>query len=185
MMKRTLIAIAVVALLTTTVSAAISDPWLGHVDKNRIVKVDGKDTPTIRWPYSINYTAITICTIPVYMEVGMYVEIEKCDEKKVVLKQVECGTIGKGSGDFPCYYGDVSFNARANFPAKFGVDREKVGDTIKDWSAGYDGGDTIDGDGNWHGLKIVVKAWKTQIWKAQPGDQVEVGKLHVTVKPNV
>lgn len=184
MTKRTLIAIAVVALLATAANAAIVD-WYGHIDKNRIVKVDGKDTPTIRWPYEIKYTELTICTIPVYMKVGMYVEVKECDKKKVVLEQVECGTIGKGGGDFPCYEGSVSFDARANFPVKFGVNREKVGDTIKDWSAGYDGGNTIDGDGNWHGLKIVVKAWKTQIWKASPGDEVEVGKLHVTVKPNL
>ena len=30
----------------------------------------------------------------------------------------------------------------------------------------------------------AVKAWKTMIYKASPGDEVDVGKLHVTVKPN-
>jgi len=184
MTKRTLIAIAVVALLTTAANAAIVD-WYGHIDKNRIVKVDGKETATMRWPYEIVYQKLIICTIPVYMKVGMYVEIEKCDEKKVVLEQVECGTIGKGGNDFPCYEGNVSFNARANFNAKFGVDKRKVGDVIKEWSAGYDGGDTILGDGGWHGLKIVVKAWKTQIWNASPGDEVKVGELDITVKPDV
>ena len=59
------------------------------------------------------------------------------------------------------------------------------GDVIGDWSAYYDGGDTVPGDGDWHGVKLCVKAWKTKIYKAAPGDEVSVGSVDITVMPDV
>jgi hypothetical protein len=190
MIKRTLMAIAVVALLATSVYAAIDPDSIFYlsVDKTYAVKVDGKDQPTIRWPYTISYQALTICTIPVKMHVGMYVQILNCDDKKIILEQLNCSDISKGTGDFPCYRGCVDLDVRANFNVKMGASLTKSGDIISgnggDWSAYYDQGvDTIDGDGEYHTVKLCVKAWKSQIYKASPGDEVTVGSVAVTVKP--
>jgi hypothetical protein len=181
MVKRTLIAIAVVALLATSAHAALTEHYFGPYGDDYAVKVDGSEN--VRWPYE--YKALTVCTIPIKMHVGMYVQIEDCKKKKIILQQVDCGDIGQGGDKYPCYLGCTDFNVRANFEVKMSADLEKVGDTIKDWGWYYDGGDVVPGDGDWHNVKVCVKAWSTQIWKASPGDEVDVGKLHVQVKPNV
>lgn len=184
MIKRTLIAIAVVALLATSAHAALSDPYYFPIGDSHAVKVDGHDNPEIRWPYEIKYQALVVCNIPIKMAVGMYVQVKDCKKKKLVLEQVDCGDIGKGAGDYPCYLDCVEFDVRANFEVKMGQNLHKSGDVIKDWSCYYDGGDVVPGDGDWHSMKVCVKAWKTQIYKAAPGDQVSVGSIDITVKPN-
>ena len=183
-MKRTLIAIAVVALLATSAHAAIEDPYYFTSGDHSAIKIDGKDTPTIRWPYKIVYDELVVCNIPIKMKVGMFVQVKDCKDKKIILEQVNCADIGKGSADYPCYLGCVSFDVRANFDVKMGSALHKSGDTIVEWSAYYDGGDTVAGDGDWHPMKLCVKAWKTAIYKAAPGDEVAVGSVDVTVKPN-
>lgn len=197
MIKRTLIAIAVVALLATSAHAALTEFYLpmgpvGDDVKTTAVKVDGKETVDFRWPYTINYKALKLCTVPIYMQVGMYVQVENCKDLKIVLVQRDCGDldIGKGAADFPCYYGCVTFRVRANFPVKMGQELARVGDIIPaddKWSCAYvgDGGDTVPDDGNYKDLKICVKAWGVSLWKSKPGDEVKVGELKITVKPNV
>jgi hypothetical protein len=179
MIKRTLIAIAVVAFLATSAHAALTEHYF-PIGDTWAVKVDGSDN--VRWPWE--YKALEVCVIPIKMHVGMYVQVLDCKKKKIVLQQVDCGDIGQGSDKYPCYLGCVSFDVRANFETKMGTSLEKVGDTVADWSAYYDGGDIVPGDGDWHSVKVCVKAWNTKIYKASPGDEVDVGKLHVTVKPN-
>ena len=179
MIKRTLIAIAVVALLATSAHAALDIHYLPYGD-HHAVKVDGSEN--VRWPYE--YKALVVCNIPIKMHVGMYVQVQDCKKKKIILKQVNCSDIGKGDGDYPCYLGCVEFNVRANFDVKMGASLHKDGDTINEWSAYYDGGDVVAGDGDYHGVKLCVKAWKTSIYKASPGDEVSVGSVDVTVKPN-
>ena len=184
MIKRTLIAIAVVALLATSAHAALSEHYFGPRSDDMAVKVDGSEK--VRWPFE--YKALTVCTIPIKMHVGMYVEVKDCKDKKLILQQVDCGDIGKGGDEYPCYLGCVSFDVRANFEVKMGanLNKGKIGDEtpIKDWDKYYDGGDVIPGDGSYHNVKVCVKAWKTEIWNAPPGDEVTVGTLDVTVKPN-
>lgn len=179
MIKRTLIAIAVVALLATSAHAALDVHYLPFGD-HHAVKVDGSEN--IRWPYE--YKSLVVCNIPIKMHVGMYVQVKECKKKKLVLEQVDCGDIGKGSGDYPCYLDCVDFDVRANFEVKMGTSLNKSGDVIKEWSAYYDGGDVVPGDGHYHNIKVCVKAWKTQIYSAAPGDEVTVGSLSITVKPN-
>jgi hypothetical protein len=180
MIKRTLIAIALVALLVTSAQAALDTHYF-PIGDHQAVKVDGSDN--VRWPWE--YKALTVCTIPIKLNVGMFVQVANCKDKKIVLTQVPCGDIGKGDGDYPCYYGDVTFDVRANFEVKLGQSLEKVGDVIGDWTCYYSGGDVVPGDGNWHPMKVCVAAWLTGIYKASPGDEVDVGKIHITVKPNV
>jgi hypothetical protein len=168
MVKKSLIAIAMLAFLATTVQAGdlAENPW----------KWDD------HWPWT--YTALEICQIPVYMDVGYYVELMKCGEKKIVLKQVSCSDIGKAPEDFPCYYGCVKFNIRANFEVKLGTVLYKNGPVIDGWSASLPLGDIVPGDGAEHEREVCVSAWKAQIWSASPGDEVLVGEVAITVKPN-
>jgi hypothetical protein len=173
MAKRVLIAIAVVALLATTVQAY--DPVIKKDSSNGVKKDNW-------WPFE--YIALDLCTMPIYMDVGMYVQLKDCDKKKIELKQVDCADIEKGSGDFPCYLDCESFDIRANFQVKLGTRLEKTSTAIKDWSAYYDGDDLVPGDGNYYTRTVCVKAWKSEIWTVQPGDKVLVGNLSITVKPN-
>lgn len=180
MIKRTLIAIAVVALLATSAHAALTEHYFPAGDSSA-VKVDGSDN--VRWPWE--YKSLDVCAIPIKMNIGMYVQVIDCKKKKLVLNQVTCGDIGQGDDKYPCYHGCVTFDVRANFEVKMGQWLEKVGDIIGDWSCYYDGGDVVPGDGNPHTMKVCVKAWNTKIYKHAAGDEVEVGKIHITVKPNV
>ena len=187
MIKRTLIAIALVALLTTLAHAelTLSGDKL-FVGDHHAVKVDGSDY--VRWPWE--YKALDVCVIPVYMHVGMYAQVQDCKKKKVVLQQVDCGDIGKGGGDYPCYKGCVKFNVRANFEAVMGsyltkkANDDEFKNPVKDWESWIKSGSPVPDDGNYHEVEACVKAWKTELYKATPGDEVEVGKLHITVKPN-
>ena len=165
MVKRTLIAVAVVALLATVVHAGspnlkFDDGWPGH------------------WVVD----TVDICTIPVYMDVGMYVQVKDCHKREIVLKQVDCSSIGKS--DFPCYKDCDNVEIRANMDVKLGLSKSKIGSVLKDWSAYYDGGDVVTGNGNYQTVKVCVTAWKTEIWKNSPGDKVEVGSVTINVKPN-
>ena len=180
MIKRTLIAIAVVAILATSSHAAIKE-WYFPFGDHYALKVDGSEN--VRWPYE--YKSLTVCSIPIKIQVGMFVQVQDCKKKKIVLKQVGCTeqVMGKGDGDFPCYYGCVDFNVRANFNAQMGQSLEKVGDIGRDWSCSYDGDSTVPGDGSYHNLKVCVKAWKVALWDAPVGDEIDFGKINITVKP--
>ncbi len=180
MVRKTLIAMAAVILLSTVAQAALEEYYFGK-DKHRYVKVDGNEK--VRWPFE--YKALPVCTIPVKMSLGMWVEVEKCDDKKIILEQVDCGDIGKGGGDFPCYLDCEKFRVRANFNVKMGGKLHKEGDVISDWDWYYNGDDVVPGDGDYHEVEVCVKAWKTRLYKGTPGDEVKVGTLDITAKPNV
>ena len=181
MVKRTLIAIALVAFLASTAPADISVHYFGPIDNDTGVKVDGNEK--VYWPYE--YKALDICEMPVKMEIGGYVEIDDCTKKKIILQQVDCGDIGRGGGDFPCYLDCETFNIRANFDAKLGTRLVKIGGVMEKWEGFYDGGDVVPGDGAWHSMKVCVKAWKAKLWSGTVGSEVVVGTLYVTAKPDV
>ena len=84
-MKRTLIAIAVLAFLATSVHAAIEDPYYFTAGSHGAIKIDGKENPTIRWPYKIVYDELVVCNIPIKMKVGMFVQVKDCKKKKIIL----------------------------------------------------------------------------------------------------
>ena len=187
MIKRTLIAIALVALLAASANAELTlsedKLWAGD---HHAVKVDGSDN--VRWPWE--YKALDVCIIPIKMHVGMYAQVFECKKKKVILQQVDCGDIGEGSDKYPCYLGCVKFKVRANFEAEMGTGLSKRANTddfknpLADWKAWIKSGNPVPGDGEYHEVEACVKAWKTALYKASPGDEVDVGSLHITVKPN-
>jgi hypothetical protein len=182
MIKRTLIAIAVVALLATSAPAQITEHYF-PIGDHHAVKVDGKETVDFRWPYTVSYKALKVCNIPIKMQVGMYVQVEDCKNKKILLTQVPCTDLqDRGDGDFPCYNGCVKFRVRANFDVQLGHSMN-ASDTISDSRAYYVGDDWILGDGEYHEVELCVDAWKAKIWKAQYGDEIDVGSVDITVKP--
>jgi hypothetical protein len=182
MVKKTLIAIALVAFLASTAPADIEIYYWGAIDKDTGVKVDGNEK--VYWPYE--YKALDVCSMPVKMEIGMYVEVQDCTDKKIILKQVDCGDIGKGGGDFPCYDDCEKFSVRANFDVKLGT-RLVKGDAgvIDGWDTYWKTDNVIPGDGNNHEVEVCVKAWKAQLWKGPVGSEVTVGTLYITAKPDV
>jgi len=189
MIKRTLIAIAVVALLATCVHAAQGTikPWYLSGGDQSAVKVDGSDNPTFRWPYEISYEELVVCNIPIKMDVGMYVKVIDCGKKKIILTQVSCIDIGKEAKQYPCYRGCVEFDVVANFTVKLGAElhkNEEIG-IIKNWEAYYDSDTVVPGDGTPTTVKLCVKAWEAQLQNHAAGDAVDVGSVDVTVKPNL
>ena len=82
MLKRTLIAVAVVALLATSAQALGPDAHTGRLDSNAGIKVDPIKMDVL-WPF-VEYKALPLCVIPVKMKIGLFVQIEKCHEKKII-----------------------------------------------------------------------------------------------------
>jgi hypothetical protein len=183
MVKRTLIAIAVVALLASVAPAEIEVHYWGPIGDDEGVKVDGNDD-NIYWPYQ--YIALDLCSMPVKMEIGMYVEVQDCNKKAIKLKQVDCSEISKGGGDFPCYHDCEKFKVRANFDVQLGTRLVKGSAGVIDgWSAYYKGDSIIPGDGADHEVEVCVKAWKAKLWVGTVGQEVTVGELFITAKPAV
>jgi len=204
MIKKVLIAIALVALLGVTVQAQVTT----NTDSGGFVKFDSQTAfqpqkIEVWWPYEITYKPIPICCIPVKIEIGMYAELFDCANKKILLKQVDCASISKGTGDFPCYFGCTNIDLRANFQACLGTTLTKalVGgkNIIDQWSAAFAAPtapfkgtplvgpyDVIPGDGAWYTTAVCVKAWSADIFYAQAGCEVgPVGFVCITVKPCV
>ena len=182
MLKRTLIVIAVVALMATSAQALGPDPHTGTWDKGQSIKVNIQEMD-IGWPFE--YKALDLCVIPVYMHVGYFVQVFECHKRKIKLVQVECGDIGKGSGDWPCYKDCEDVQVRSNFEIKLGLKKEKVGSIIDQWTAYFDGDSVVTPSESWQTVTVCVNAWKARLLKTTPGTEIEVGKVILTVKPNV
>jgi hypothetical protein len=181
MVKKTLIAIALVAFLASTAPAAIDVYYWGPMDKETGVKSDGRTY--VYWPYE--YKALDICSMPIKMNVGMYVDVKDCTDRKIILEQVDCSDIGK-AGEYPCYYDCETINVRANFEVKLGtrVVRESSALNSGKIEGFYDGDDVIPGDGSYHAAKVCVRAWSVDLWNQPYGHEITVGTLYITAKPN-
>jgi len=183
MVKKSIIAIALMCMLATV---SYGQDIYGVTGQ---VKVDGLWPATI----TIDYTPIEICRIPIWIKVGMFIEIENCSQKKIVLKQVNC----PGGQSFPCYKGCVTIKVRANFEAKLSLKLYKVGSIISggwggdNWKAYFttDGGATtsstfiVSGDGNWNTVDICVEAWDANIYGASPNTEVQAGEVAILAVP--
>ncbi|MFZ2145607.1 MAG: hypothetical protein WAV28_00185 [Sedimentisphaerales bacterium] len=175
MVKKILFTIAVVAFLTASVQAV--DP--GVYQK----KYDGM------WPYE--YIAIPVCTIPILIDIGYFVQLEACGDYKIKLVQVPCGDIGKSAtGDFPCYLDCETIKVRANFEVKLGGNIVNKASIWGDGSVYYSSIDSdvypdiVPGDGAWYTRKVCVTAWDIKIWNAGgQGDEMQLAQLEITAKP--
>jgi hypothetical protein len=193
MLKRTLIAVAVVALMATTVQAYGPDAETGQQGKNAGFKIHPIKMD-IFWPF-VEYKAIDLCTIPVKMEVGIFVQVEKCHEKKIILKQKECGDLGRGlnsNSHWPCYTGCTNVKVRSNFDIKLGLKKAKSSGSILDkWEAYFAEGSptTVNAGTGWTEVTVCVDAWQAKLYELAvdgvAGEKVDVGTVTITVKPNV
>jgi hypothetical protein len=170
MVKKCIFALAAVALLVSTVHAATSPT----------VKRDGD------WPFE--YKALDLCLMPIYMDVGHFVQLKDCSDRKIELKQVTCTSIGKHNvDDFPCYSDCEAFKVRANFAAIFGgrVDKLEPTGLLKETKVRWEGDKyQISGTGEWEDLIVCLDVWDAEIWKAtEPDNKLRVGTLAITVKP--
>jgi hypothetical protein len=166
MVKKSLIVIALLAFMATTVQA-------GDLAFNPR-KFD------LEWPWT--YVAVEICQIPVYIEIGWYVELVDCASKEILLKQVTCDSIGKGAGDYPCYYGCVTFTVRANFEVKLSTTAYNLAGIITNWSHSLSQDvipATVPTD-----VQLCVKAWKPNLFMHPKDAKVFVGEIGILVKPN-
>jgi len=184
MVKKSIIAIALMGMLATVSYGQASGGDQPYQVPGQI-KIDGLWPATFTW----SYTPIEICRIPIFIKVGMFIEIENCANKKIVLEQVSCSK----PGDFPCYSGCVEIKVRANFEAKLSLKLYKIGTIIEgnNWKTYFtaDGGVTkpttyiITGDGNWNTVQVCVEAWAANIYAAGPNTQVQVGEVAVLAIP--
>ena len=179
MVKKILFTIAVVTLLAVTVQAADPVFFAGAIKDDDM------------WPFE--YIYVDLCTMPILIDVGYFVQVKDCGDRKIKLKQVPCESIGKG-GKFPCYEDCESIEVRANFEAKLGAN---VSSSVSWFNAGnasaYYGDcgegcvpDIVPGDGAWHTKKVCVRAWEVSIWnagEAQGQNEARIGDLTITVKP--
>jgi hypothetical protein len=187
MVKRTLIAIAVVALLATSSQAAIevytnAGGLNGDLGKGAI-KTEG--TESAMWPFE--YKALDLCSIPIEMKIGYYVSVHECHKRKIKLVQVDCGDIGKGSGDWPCYSDCESVTVKANFDVKLGLKLANLSNIIKDKRAYFKGDFNGNADAGSTTFEVCVDAWKTRLENSagSAGSWESVGNLIITVKPRV
>ncbi|MHC4509633.1 MAG: hypothetical protein ACYTAO_11840 [Planctomycetota bacterium] len=197
MIKRTLIAFAVIAFVASVVPAANTKdtdsypPFevysfdVGQSD-DQAVKVDGKKT--VRWPF--DYKFLEICRIPLKMKLGMYIRVKDCDKSstEIVLKQKDCEDvlIGKQAKHWPCYYGCETIKILANFNAEIDAKVVSQSDVIdEDDTKAWADPDNIVGDGEYHSVDICVKTWETKIEKGAAGDETKVGYVSVLARPEV
>jgi hypothetical protein len=193
MVKKTLIAIALVAFLASTAPADITVYYFGPIkggwlDHESGVKSDGNKK--VYWPYE--WKELPICAIDLKMEIGMYVDVKNCKtDKKIVLHQVDCTESGFGEvrpdEEFPCYAGCEDIQVRANFDVKINTDIPDKDDygVIDKWSDYFPDGDVIPGDGSYHKIDVCIKTWKTKIYKGTVGSEVKIGTLMITAKPDM
>jgi len=185
MLKRTLIVVAVVAFLATSAQALGPVEHSDSTETNSpSLKVNFQDM-SIGWPFE--YKKLTICEIPVFMNVGHYVQVEKCHERKIKLQQVDCEDplVGRAAKEWPCYYDCENVKIRANFEVSLDTDKVKIGPYIKDWSS-WVTPDVIGPTSDWVTVSVCVKAWNTELWKAgEVGKEIRVGTIKLRVRPNV
>jgi hypothetical protein len=134
------------------------------------------------------YKPIDLCKFPLSMEVGHYIQLKECRKRKITLVQVDCESIGKGSGDFPCYKGSDVIEVRANFPAIFSASIEKNDggeDMLKEVNLYWENGvNTIQGNGDWEELTLCLEAWNVEIWKSGGTiGTVGIGEITIDVRP--
>jgi len=184
MVKKILFTIAVVAFLAVTVQAA--DPGSKVIFPGGIKADD-------MWPFE--YVYVEMCTMPILMDVGYFVQVHECHKRKIKLVQVTCESIGKEGKHFPCYEDCDTIKVRANFRAQLGgnvtssvswFNKDKTSVYYRDCIGDACVPNIIEGDGDWHETKVCVRAWEVKIWDAgddQGDNEATVGTLAVTVKP--
>lgn len=180
MLKKCLFAIALTALLAVTIQAGTPKagvPWEDDCDTWAY-----KGHP---YPWPVEYKKIEICRIPVWMEIGFWVEIKGCEDAEILLVQEDCLEVDRKEGDWPCYKGCTNIAIRTNFEASIDGDVSHDGMDMshKEWF-NTEEPLILPGDGNWHEIEACVVAYKVELWEENAaGTKAEIGYLKVRVKP--
>ncbi len=132
----------------------------------------------------ITFQPVKIGKLPVFMEVGFWLDFKDDDEIQIKLEQSTKCTTGRGS---PCYEGSATIKVKANFPAILSASLNKSGgneDILKEINLYWeDGVNTIQGcTGDWEEFKLCLEAWDIELFKIAPGT-VKVGEITIKVKP--
>jgi hypothetical protein len=178
MVKKSIIAIALMCMLSTVSFGQDGFP-------SGQFKIDGL------WPATIDiyYTPQEICRIPVYIKVGMFIQVKDCNKKKITMEQVNCPS----GQSFPCYKGCTTIEVRSNFEAQISLEKHDLGTGIIDkWKAYFssDGGATVQEStwiippsGNYTAVDVCVEAWDTNIYNGTPGTTILVGEVAILAIP--
>jgi hypothetical protein len=147
------------------------------------IKTEG--TESAFWPFE--YKALDLCAMPIKMKIGYYVAVHECHKRKIELVQVDCGDIGKGSGDWPCYTDCDNVTVKSNFNIKLGLSLRNKSNIIDKWSAYFKGDFNGNADAGTTNFQVCVDAWKTKLQNSagKAGSWETVGTLVLTVKPRV
>jgi hypothetical protein len=154
MFKRVLIAVVVVAMLSASVQA-------GHVKQ-------------YDWPRIWIYECLDICDIPVYMKIGMYIEILNQSSLKITLQQME----------WKKYHGCTTIKIKSNFDAELSCKFVGNGAVPGDYSCSICEplvpatlSDTV------AEREVCVEGKNVEIVHAQPTNKLRVGTVTICVKP--
>jgi hypothetical protein len=114
MVKKSLIAILLIGMLASVSMAADSVEGEYKTDDGWGLVIP--EDPQFEWE------KVTLCCIPIYIDVGMYVGIEDCPHHIVLRQsQIDCESFlwssTGGQELFPCYRGCANFTVRSNFEA--------------------------------------------------------------------
>lgn len=154
--------------------------------ENKAEEVEKKAEEVEKKAENTWYKPVDICKFPVSMEVGHFVQLKECNKRKIKLVQVDCKSIGRNGGDFPCYSGSEEFEVRANFPAIFDASLSNTSPIIAETKVYWkDDINQISGStGRWEKLTVCIDTWKTKIWKASsPPGETPVGDITIQVRP--
>ncbi|MHC4633068.1 MAG: hypothetical protein ACYS9C_17625 [Planctomycetota bacterium] len=143
------------------------------------------------YPWPVEYKKIEICRIPIWMEVGFWVEIKDCEDAEILLVQEDCLEVGRKENEFPCYKGCTNIRVRTNFEASLDgdVSGEQIEMSAKERFTGAGQTDKepliLPGDGNWHEIEACVIAYNVELWDFHPaaGTKEEIAYLKIRIKP--
>jgi hypothetical protein len=156
MLKKSLIAVTLVSLLAASAYA-------GHIHI----------PPPCFWPPV--YECLEVCEIPVFMDVGMYIEI-LCQED-LVIKLVQVA--------FATYEGCVDIRIKSNFNAELGCKVEATGKVPGTYTCSIDDPKVPATLCSTIAVReVCVKAEDVSIVHITPGTDVHVADVTITAKPD-
>lgn len=196
MVKKSILAIAMLGLLATVSFGATFDPNTGQGTDTGQFKADNG------WPMKCEFIPQIICKIPIKLKVGFFIEILDCgNDKKLIpinLVQVTC----PAGQSFPCYSACTTFQVRSNFEAQIScrIDRTETAPGSgkylltqsffgNNYKCYFVVGDTtpntiiVPGTGATTTVKVCVDAWNVDLFLGGPKTNPKVGDLVILAMP--
>jgi hypothetical protein len=154
MLKRSLVAVAVVALLAMGVQA-------GEIKSHE-------------WP--CDYKALEIASIPVFMDIGWFIKIKDQDKLEIVLVQ--------DTEDLHKFTGCTTMSVESNFNATFSCKASGNGTVGGDWACNFPDGATVNaGSSTVKVCATLTKANLATAVGLAGKKHIQVGTVKISVKP--